>query len=112
MTQQQLRDYLGKFIATLEQQDKELLDARLQSLVSVFPFNEYEYILMFLQDRSVITFAEYEELRSGYISANRYLNLFGLAPRVFGQIWAEQHVCDLDARFTKADRTVDPDHEG
>ena len=63
MTKQQLREYLDKFVQTLDRQDKDVLDARLQSLVSVFPFNEYEYILMFLRDRSVSTFKEYEELR-------------------------------------------------
>ena len=67
---------------------------------------------MFLRDRSVISFKEYEELRSNYVSANRYLNLFGLAPRIFGQIWGEQHVRDLDSRFKKADKFVDPEHEG
>ena len=46
MTQQQLREYLEVFIRTLEQRDRDLLDARLQSLASVFPFNEYEYILV------------------------------------------------------------------
>ena len=39
MTQQQLRDYLDKFIKTLGEQDREFLDARLRSLISVFPFN-------------------------------------------------------------------------
>lgn len=112
MTQQQLREYLDKFVLTLDQQDKDLLDARLQSLVSVFPFNEYEYILMFLRDRSVISFKEYEELRDTYVSANPHLNLFGLAPRIFGQIWGERHLMDLDARFKKADRAVDADYEG
>jgi len=112
MTQQQLREYLEVFIRTLEQRDRDLLDARLQSLASVFPFNEYEYILMFLRDRSVISFEQYEDLRSRYVSANRYLNLFGLAPRIFGQIWGEQHLRDLDSRFRKADRAVDTDHKG
>ena len=112
MTQQQLRDYLEKFIATLRQQDRDFLNARLQSLISVFPFNDYEYILMFLRDRSVISFEEYEELRNTYVSANPYLNLFGLAPRIFGQIWGEQHLRDLDSRFQKGDKTVDPEHEG
>jgi hypothetical protein len=46
------------------------------------------------------------------VSANRYLNLFGLAPRIFGQIWGEQHLRDLDGRFKKADRSLDPEHEG
>lgn len=112
MTQQQLRDYLEKFMETLGQQDRRFLDARLQSLVSVFPFNEYEYILMFLRERSVISFDEYEKLRNTYVSANRYLNLFGLAPRIFGQIWGEQHLRDLDSRFKKADKAVDTEHEG
>lgn len=112
MTQQELREYLDRFVQTLGQQDRGFLDARLQSLVSVFPFNEYEYILIFLRDRSVISFQEYEELRSTYVSANRYLNLFGLAPRIFGQVWGEQHLRDLDTRFKKADKTVDPEHEG
>jgi len=112
MTQQQLREYLDRFVQSLGQQDRGFLNARLQSLVSVFPFNEYEYILMFLRDRSVISFQEYEELRSTYVSANRYLNLYGLAPRIFGEIWGEQHLRDLDSRFVKADKTVDPEHEG
>ncbi len=112
MTQQELREYLNRFVQSLGEQDKVLLDARFQSLVSVFPFNEYEYILMFLRDRSVISFQEYEELRTTYVSANRYLNLFGLAPRIFGQIWGEQHLRDLDSRFKKADKSIDPEHEG
>ena len=112
MTQKELREYLDTFVATLGQLEKDLLDARLQSLASVFPFNEYEYILMFLRDRSVISFQEYEELRKRYVSANKYLNLFGLAPRIFGQIWGEQHLQDLDPRFKRADKSIDPDHQG
>jgi hypothetical protein len=112
MTQQQLREYLDRMVLTLDKKDRAMLEARLQSLVSVFPFNEYEFVLMFLRDRSVITFAQYEDLRSNYVAANKYLNLYGLAPRIFGQVWGEQHLRDLDSRFRKADRTVDPDHEG
>jgi len=112
MNQQELREYLDKFVESLKPKDKKLLDARLQSLVSVFPFNEYEYILMFLRDRSVIDFAKYEKLRNRYVSANRYLNLYNLAPRIFGQIWGEQHLRDLDSRFKKANKEVDPEHEG
>jgi len=112
MTQQQLREYLDGLVSSLHQADRELLRARLEGLVSVFPFNEYEYILMFLRDRSVITFQDYEVLRDHYVCENRYLNLYGLAPRIFGQIWGEQHLCDIDPRFQKAGRLVDPDYEG
>ena len=111
MTQQELRDHIDRFVARLDPQDRSFLEARLRSLVSVFPFNEYEYILMLLRDRSVITFEEYEKLRSTYVTANRYLDLYGLAPRIFGQIWGEQLLQDLDPRFRKPDKSLDPEYD-
>ena len=112
MNQEELRSYLDHLIGALENANQELLRVRLESLVSAFPFNEYEYILTFLVDRRVISFNEYEELRNNYVSANRYLDLFSLAPRVFGQIWGEKHVMDLDKRFEKPDKNLDPDYDG
>lgn len=107
-----MRKYLDRLIASLSAADRGLLAARLEGLVSVFPFNEYEYILMFLRDRSIVTFQDYENLRENYISANKYLNLFGLAPRIFGQVWGEQHLCDLDGRFRKGEKVLDPEYDG
>ena len=112
MNQQELRAYLGTLTESLTGQDRSILSARLESLVSVFPFNEYEYILSFLLDRRVISFTEYEELRNGYVLDNRYLGLFGLAPRIFGQVWGETHLMDLDSRFVKPSRSLDPDYDG
>ena len=60
----------------------------------------------------MITFGDYEELRDNYVSANRYLDLFGLAPRIFGGVWGEEHLKDLDHRFRKPNRSLDPDYEG
>lgn len=73
MNQTQLRQYLDRFVSTLDRSNRELLDARLQGLVSVFPFNEYEYILMFLLGKNVIRFEQYEKLRDTYVSANKVL---------------------------------------
>ena len=112
MDQQELRAYLEALIPSLSNQDRSILSARLEGLISVFPFNEYEYILSFLLDRRIISFAEYEELRDTYVSDNRYLGLFGLAPRIFGQIWGERHLMDLDTRFLKPSRAIDPDYAG
>jgi len=107
-----LGQYLDQLSSSLEPEDSEVLEARLQGLVSVFPFSEYEFILMFLRDRGVISFADYEKLRDNYVSANRYLDLFSLAPRVFGQIWGEKHIMDLDSRFQKPDKSLDPEYDG
>lgn len=108
----QLKDYLDSLAKSLGNDDRKLLNARLKSLMSVFPFNEYEYILMFLADRKVIKFKDYEKLRSEYVSSNRYLELYGLAPRIFGEIWGHEHIQDLDKRFIKPDKSIDPDYVG
>lgn len=108
----QLRDYLDSLTASLRNGDRKLLNARLRSLITAFPFNEYEYIIIFLLDRKVISFEEYEKLRGDYISSNRYIDLYGLAPRIFGEIWGHEHIRDLDNRFKKPDKSIDPDYDG
>ena len=107
MNQQELRAYLETLSASLSSDDRLILAARLESLVSAFPFNEYEYILSFLFDRRIISFDKYEELRNNYLSDNPYLRLFGLNPRGFGQEWGEPHLMDLDSRFVKPSREMD-----
>jgi hypothetical protein len=112
MDLRELRQYLNQLSASLAPEERQVLEARLQGLVSVFPFNEYEFILMFVKDRGIISFEDYEKLRDNYVSANRYLDLFSLAPRVFGQIWGEKHIMDLDPRFRKPDKSLDPGYDG
>lgn len=108
----QLEKQLNKIADRLSGKDKKILKARLKGLISAFPFNEYEYMLMFLLDRKVISFAEYEKLRENYVSANKYLELFTLAPRIFGEIWAHEHIMDLDNRFVRPNKSLDPNYEG
>ncbi len=112
MNQEQLRDYLDRIVLSMEDEDRSLLRARLHGLVSAFPFNEYEYIITFLVDRGILSFSEYEELRANYVSANKYLELFELSPRSFGQTWGERHLLDLDSEFQKPNKTLDPNYDG
>ncbi len=108
----ELRQKIASIAESLRTQDKQLLDVRIRSLVSVFPFNEYEYALMFLLDRKVIDFQQYGALRNDYVSANKYLGLYELASRTFGETWAHAHVVDLDSRFSKPSSSLDPDYDG
>jgi hypothetical protein len=112
MDLQELGQYLNQLSSSLAPEERGVLEARPQGLVSVFPFSEYEFILMFLRDRGVISFKDYEKLRDNYVSANRYLDLFSLAPRVFGQAWGEKHIMDLDPKFRKPDKSLDPEYDG
>lgn len=111
MDLKQLREHLETLSCSLNSKNQQLLRARLKSLISVFPFNEYEYMLMFLLHAKVITFKQYEKLRKDYVSSNRYLELYGLAPRIFGEMWHE-HIVDLDNRFKKPSKDLDPDYDG
>jgi len=111
MNLKELKEYLERLSTKLDKNDREILRAKLKSLISVFPFNEYEYILMFLLDKKIISFREYEKLRKDYVSANRYLELYGLAPRIFGEMWHE-HIMSLDKRFKKPTKELDPNYDG
>jgi len=108
----QLQEIINQLLSGLQANDREWLRVRLQTLISVYPFSEYEYILTFLINRNVLSFQEYEELRSSYVAENRYLDLFSLSPRVFGQVWGEQHLLAIDKRFQKASRDIDPAFKG
>lgn len=84
----QLREYIGQFVTELKDQDRKFLETKLKGLISVFPFSEYEYILIFLRDRNILTFLEYEKLRDAYVKSNKYLSLYEVSPRVLGRFGA------------------------
>ena len=50
MNLQQLRTYIDRLSDSLKREEQQVLKNRLRGLMSVFPFNEYEYILTFLVD--------------------------------------------------------------
>ena len=54
---------LDEWIKESPQEDRKILLAHLSGLKSIYPFNEYEYRLMYLLDKKIITFKEYEALR-------------------------------------------------
>lgn len=112
MDKKKLDRKLDAWIKMLPQEDRKFLLAHLSSLKSIYPFNEYEYRLMYLLDKKVITFKEYEGLRDAYVNANPYLNLYNISPRVFGEIWAQQHLIELDSRFKKPSKQIDKKYSG
>ena len=112
MDLEHLRKNLDNVSESLANGDRRLLDARLSGLTSISPFSEYEYILMFLLDKNAITFEQYEELRQKYVSANQYREVFTLAPDIFREKWTPRHIMELDDRFVKPNRMLDPDYKG
>ena len=87
--------------------------SRLDVLVSVYPFNEYEYIISTLLALDALTLEGYHELRDSYIARNLYLYIFEIsAPRTFGEAWAQGHLKELVPGLQKPSRKVDPNYSG
>jgi hypothetical protein len=91
----------------------EEIRARLDTLVSVYPFDEYEYLISHLLAKDVLALDQYLELRDNYIARNMYLYIFEIsAPRGFGEAWAQGHLKELVPEVVKSTRKLDPNYSG
>jgi hypothetical protein len=91
---EQLQQELDRLLKTLP--DAEEIRSRLDTLVSVYPFNDYEYLISHLLAKDILTLDQYLELRDNYIARNMYLYIFEIsAPRGFGEAWAQGHLKEL-----------------
>ena len=89
-----LKKNLEKLIDHLPVDDKEKLRSRLKELMSVYPFNEYEYIISNLLGVNKITLEDYLKIREEYLARNEYLHIYEKygSPTAFGITWAQSHV--------------------
>jgi hypothetical protein len=108
---EKLRNDLDRLIAELP--DADTFRSNLETLVSVYPFNEYEYVIAALLAAGKLTHDEYIELRDEYIGRNLYLYIFEIgAPRGFGEAWAQGHLKELVPELQKPSKKVDPEYSG
>jgi len=70
---EKLRAQLNELLEKLE--NAKQLKAALVELTSVYPFNEYEFIISHLLAASKLTLDEYLELRNSYVYGNLYLHI-------------------------------------
>jgi hypothetical protein len=108
---EKLKEELDRLVATLPNQLD--LQHKLETLVSVYPFNEFEYIISALLGADKLTFDEYIELRDGYISRNKFLYIFEIsAPRGFGEAWAQGHLSELIPDMVCPSKKLDREYSG
>ncbi|MBI4652759.1 hypothetical protein HY750_00700 [Candidatus Kuenenbacteria bacterium] len=81
-----LKRDLEKLIEQLPINNKEKLKNSLKELMSVYPFNEYEYIISNLLGINKITLEDYLKIREEYLARNEYLHIFERygSPTAFG----------------------------
>ena len=93
--------------------DINLIRDSLDQLVSVYPFNEYEYIISHLLANDFLKIDEYYLLRDEYLARNMFLYLFEIsAPRTFGESWAQGNMKQLVPDLQKPSRKIDPNYTG
>lgn len=68
----------------------------------VFPFTKETRVLAYLLHNNFITFDQYDAISNEYAERNKYLLLFDMAPRTFGETWGENHILKLFPKFSKA----------
>lgn len=108
---QRLQEALDRLIATLPNADA--FRASLETLFSVYPFNDYEYIIATLLAADKLTHDEYIELRDTYIARNMFLYIFEIsAPRGFGEAWAQGHLKELVPELQKPSKKLDRSYSG
>jgi hypothetical protein len=87
---QSLKQHLYGLIAQLSKEDETALRLKLDNLMSVYPFNEYEFIISSLLGMKKLNLDDYYLMRDEYIARNMYLHIFEIsAPRGFGELWAQ-----------------------
>ena len=108
-----LKQKLNALIEELSEDKRTAIRNRLDDLASVYPFNEYEYIISSLMGFEKITLDDYYEIRDDYISRNIYLYIFEIAsPRGFGERWAQGQLMSLEPDFIKPTKKIDDNYSG
>lgn len=108
---EKLQTQLNEMLSRLENEAE--VKARLETLVSVYPFNEFEYVISTLLGAGVLSLDGYYELREEYIARNLYLYIFEIsAPRGFGETWAQGHLKEVLPDLVKPTRKLDRNYSG
>jgi hypothetical protein len=110
---QTLKSQLEKLISSLSVNDRDKVKNRLDDLISVYPFNEYEYIISSLLALDKITLDDYLEIRDEYVARNMFLYIFEIsAPRGFGEQWAQGHLKELAPELIKPTKKIEEYYSG
>jgi len=80
---------------------------------AIFPFNEYEHLVCNLMEKGGLTYEQYIEIRTEYISENPNLWIFEIsAPRGFGERFAQTYIQGKCSKLKKPNKKLDQDYAG
>ena len=80
---------------------------------AIFPFNQYEHLICGLIDKGGLSYEQYVEIRTEYISENPNLWIFEIsAPRGFGESFAQTYGQGKCSKLKKPSKKIDPNYAG
>lgn len=108
---EKLKKKLDSLIDGLSADKRKLLLTRLSKIISIYPFNGYEYILSSLIGLGKITLEDYEKIRKEYINRNKYLDLYTSSPAGFGITWAQGYLKELIPALIPPSKKLDKEYK-
>jgi hypothetical protein len=94
-------------------ENSERLRDELETLVSIYPFSKYDYVISTLFAHQKLSFDEYLEIREDYINRNIYLYVFEIsAPRTFGDTWGFGHLKAVEPDLQRPNKKIDTTYNG
>lgn len=100
-------------VTELDQLKSSDILQRLDDLVSVYPFNEYEFLISSLMGYDKISLDDYHELREEHLARNIFLYVFEIsAPRGFGESWAQGQLKSICPELMKPTKKLDSTYSG
>lgn len=108
----ELKDKICTIFCGEEAELRKILDL-VDDDQAIFPFNEYEHLICHLINIDGLTFEQYIDLRTEYISENPNLWIFEIsAPRGFGEKFAQTYVHGKCSELKKPSKKLDPGYSG
>lgn len=95
-----LKAYLDELIQKTSC-NKEIIE-KIKEEKSIYPFSVENKLLVYLVSIGEISYEEYDRQKIEYYERNKYLDLFDMAPRTYGQTWGENHILERCHGFMKA----------
>lgn len=98
---------------TGSKEDLEAVIAIVEEDRAIFPFNEYEHLICNLINRGGLSYEQYIEIRTEYISENPNLWIFEIsAPRGFGESFAQTYIQGKSSNLKRPSKALDPNYSG
>ncbi|MCB0456029.1 MAG: hypothetical protein KDC62_11635, partial [Aequorivita sp.] len=89
-------------------EDLEKVLAIVEEDQAIFPFNEYEHLICNLIEKGGLSYDQYLDIRTEYISENPNLWVFEIsAPRGFGEKFAQTYVQGKCSKLKKPSKKLD-----